>query len=294
MAKRQVLGKGIHALISEYPETATGQGAARIVELGLDDIEPNPHQPRTEFDEDRLRELADSIREKGVIQPVVVNRVGTGHHLIAGERRWRASRLAGLETIPAVVYEIESAQELMELSLIENIQRENLSPIEEAEGYRSLIDTCLLTQEEVAQRVGRDRSTVANTLRLLKLPAQVQDRLRRDEIQMGHARALIPLEPDDSIELARRCVEEQLTVRQLEKAVQSQGQGKDRRKRPAKGKKGPSRRDAVLDAYEERLRHRYATAVGIQRKAGKGRIEIEFYDDDDLQRLLEILLDEDL
>ncbi len=292
MAKRQVLGKGIHALISEYPETADGQGATRIVELNIDEIETNPHQPRTEFDEVRLQELADSIRQKGVIQPVVVNRVGAGHHLIAGERRWRASQIAGLATIPAVVYEIDSAQELMELSLIENIQRENLSPIEEAEGYRSLIDTCLLTQEEVAQKVGRDRSTVANTLRLLKLPNEVQGLLRQDEIQMGHARALVPLEHDRCIELARRCVEEQFSVRQLEKAVQSRSQGKDQRKRPTRGKKS-TRRDAVLDAYEEKLRHRYATAVDIQRKSGKGRIEIEFYDDDDLERLLEILLDED-
>lgn len=291
MAKRQVLGKGIHALISEYPETADGQGAARIVELSIDDIEPNPHQPRTEFDDGRLQELANSIRQKGVIQPVVVNRVGAGHHLIAGERRWRASRIAGLDVIPAVVYEIDSAQELMELSLIENIQREDLSPIEEAEGYRSLIDTCMLTQEDVAQRVGRDRSTIANTLRLLKLPGQVQDLLRRDEIQMGHARALIPLDHDDCLELARRCVDEQYTVRQLEKAVQSRSQGKDRRKRPTRPRK-TARRDAILDAYEEKLRHRYATAVAIQRKSGKGRIEIEFYDDDDLERLLEILLDE--
>lgn len=291
MAKRQVLGKGIHALIAEYPETADGQDTHRIVELSIDEIEPNPHQPRTDFDEARLQELADSIRQKGVIQPVVVNRVGTSHQLIAGERRWRASRLAGLDTIPAVVYEIDSAQELMELSLIENIQRENLNPIEEAEGYRGLIDTCLLTQEEVAQKVGRDRSTVANTLRLLKLPREVQDRLRRDEIQMGHARALIPLEPDDCVELARQCVEEQLTVRQLEKAVQARVQGKDGRKRPPRSRK-PVRRDAILESFEEKLRHRFATAVAIQRQAGKGRIEIEFYDDGDLERILEILLDE--
>lgn len=291
MAKREVLGRGIHALIAEYPETAEGQGSSRIVDLNIDEIVPNPHQPRTEFDETRLQELAESIRQKGVIQPVVVNRVGNGHHLIAGERRWRASRMAGLQTIPAVVYEIESAQELMELSLIENIQREDLNPIEEAEGYRSLIDTCLLTQEEVAQKVGRDRSTVANTLRLLKLPREVQTRLLRDEIQMGHARALIPLEHDDCLELARRCAEEHLTVRQLEKAVQARIQGRDKRKRTPRSSKSV-RRDAILDAYEEKLRHRFATAVAIQRQAGKGRIEIGFYDDDDLERILELLLDE--
>ncbi|MFH1566397.1 MAG: ParB/RepB/Spo0J family partition protein, partial [Gemmatimonadota bacterium] len=187
MAKRPVLGKGLHALIAEYPETAEGADGPRVIQLSVDDIEPNPHQPRTDFDEGRLQELAASIREKGIIQPVVVNRVGGGYHLIAGERRWRAARMVGLATIPALVHAIDSAQELMELSLIENIQREDLNPVEEAEGYRTLIDTCLLTQEEVAQKVGRDRSTVANTLRLLKLPHLVQEMLRRDQLQMGHA-----------------------------------------------------------------------------------------------------------
>ncbi|MFH1571320.1 MAG: stage 0 sporulation protein J, partial [Gemmatimonadota bacterium] len=150
--------------------------------------------------------------------------------------------------------------------------------------------TCLLTQEEVAQKVGRDRSTVANTLRLLKLPHLVQEMLRRDQLQMGHARALIPLEHDDCVALARSCVEEGLTVRQLEKAVQVRSTGRDRRPRRAPRGKTPARRDPILESYEEKLRHRYATAVAIERQAGKGRIELEFYDDGDLERLLELLL----
>ncbi|MFC1526844.1 ParB/RepB/Spo0J family partition protein [Candidatus Latescibacterota bacterium] len=289
MARRQVLGKGIHALIAEYPETAAEAEGLTVVQLNIDDIEPNPHQPRSDFDQERLQELADSIREKGVIQPVTVNRVGSTFQLIAGERRWRASRLAGAETIPAIVHEIESAQELMELSLIENIQREDLNAIEEAEGYRALIDTCLLTQEDVAQKVGRDRSTITNTLRLLKLPHEMQDLLRQGRIQMGHARALIPLEHDDCLELGRLCVEGEMTVRELERAVQTRLAGGQRRKRRPRGD-ASTRRDPILDSFEEKLRLRYATAVGIHRKKGGGRIEIQFYDDDDLERVLELLL----
>ena len=291
MGKRQVLGKGLQALIAEYPETATADGDAhpQIVQLQVDEIEPNPFQPRAHYDEDRLRELADSIREKGIIQPISVNRAGNAYHLIAGERRWRAARMTGAETVPAIIHEIDSTEDLMELSLIENIQREDLNPVEEAEGYRALIDTCLLTQEEVARKVGRDRSTVANTLRLLKLPTEVLELLRQGKLQMGHARALIPLDHDDCLELGQRCVEEEMTVRELERAVQSSGTGKGKRKRPDGGKK-PKRRDPILESFEEKLRHRYATAVGIRREASKGHIEIEFYDDDDLERILDLLL----
>ncbi|MEC8989742.1 MAG: ParB/RepB/Spo0J family partition protein, partial [Candidatus Latescibacterota bacterium] len=193
MARRQVLGKGIHALIAEHPQ---GEAASQqVIDLIVDDIAPNPHQPRTEFDEDRLQELAGSIREKGLLQPIVVNRTAPdSYHLIAGERRLRASRLAGLESIPAIVHEIESAQELTELALVENLQREDLSPIEEAEAYRSLMSTCMLSQDDIAARVGKDRSTVANSLRLLKLPVSIRQLLRDGALQMGHARTLIGLD----------------------------------------------------------------------------------------------------
>ena len=290
MAKKQVLGKGIHALIPEYGE-AGAEGDVRVVLLPIDDIEPNPHQPRLDFDEESLRGLMRSIQEKGVIQPVSVNRSGDGYHLIAGERRWRAARMAGLETIPAIVNEIDSAEELMELSLIENIQREDLNPIEEAQGYRELMDTCLLTQEDIARKVGRDRSTVANTVRLLKLPGELQDFLRSGQLQMGHARALIPLERDDALKLGRRAVSQGMTVRDLESAARKAGSGRRRRREPAVNGEQPA--DPLLSAYEERLRHFFATSVGIRRSSKKGCIEIEFYDDGDLERILELLLREE-
>ena len=291
MARRQVLGKGIHALIAEHPqgEEASGQ---KVPDLPVDSIAPNPHQPRTEFDDDRLQELAGSIREKGLLQPIVVNRTAPDtYHLIAGERRLRASKLAGLEEIPALVHEIESAQELMELALVENLQREDLSPIEEAEAYRALMSTCMLSQDDIAVRVGKDRSTVANTLRLLKLPASIQQLLRDGAIQMGHARALIGLDEGPSLDLATRAMEEGWTVRDLEKSVRAHGKGRKRRADNGKGAARTPSGDPIIQSFEEKLRLRYATAVGIHRGGKKGRIELEFYDDDDLERILEILLD---
>ena len=288
MAKKQVLGKGIHALIAEFGE-AGEEGAVQIANIPVDEIEPNPYQPRMDFDEERLRDLMRSIKEKGVIQPVSVNRVGPGYHLISGERRLRAARMAGVATVPAIVHEIDSVEELMELSLIENIQREDLNPIEEALGYRKLIDTCLLTQEEIADRVGRDRSTIANTLRLLKLPREIQDSLRNGQLQMGHARALVPLEHDAALELGRRAIGQGMTVRDLESAARKAGAGGGRR-RKTKANGGQRAVDPIVENYEERLRHLFATAVAIHRSAKKGRIEIEFYDDDDLERILELLL----
>ena len=223
MAKRSVLGRGINALIPNQPgdvtETTDGK---QIIYLDVDDIKPNPFQARTEFNPQLIEELALSIQEKGVIQPISVNLVGKDYILIAGERRWRATRKAGIDTIPAIVHEVESDQDLMELSLIENIQRENLSPIEEAEGYRALIDVCFLTQEQVAQKVGKNRSTIANLLRLLNLSDEIQEYLRHGELQMGHARALLGLENEkDRIELAKRAVKENLSARQIEDTVGS-------------------------------------------------------------------------
>ena len=288
MGKKQVLGKGIHALIAEYGEDVNDAGR-RIVDLPVDNIDPNPHQPRMDFEEDALEQLASSIKEKGVIQPISVNRVGQSYHIIAGERRWRASKMAGFDTVPAIVHEIESEEELLELSLIENIQRENLNPMEEAEGYRVLRDTCMLTQEEIAHRVGRERSTIANMLRLLKLPDEIQKWLRAGTIQMGHARALGALDERASLALGRKAVKEGLSVRELEKAVRSHGKKRENRngKDGATGKTGD---ESVIAGWEEKLRHRFGTAVEINRKANKGRVEIEFYSDDDLERILDLLL----
>ena len=288
MGKKPVLGKGINALIPEFPDSGSqGDGTRQIVYLHVDEIEANQFQARTEFDEERIDELMRSIQEKGVIQPITVNRVGQGYQLIAGERRWRATKKAGIQEIPAIVHEIESQQDLMELSLIENIQRENLTPIEEAEGYRALTDKCFLTQEEVARKVGKNRSTVANLLRLLQLPHEIQDFMRRDQLQMGHARALLGLDDDDDkLELCRRIVEEKMSVREVEKAVSGQRTGRDKKQKPTKA----AEPDPHIRDFEERLQHRFGTAVNIRRAANKGRIEVEFYDDSDLERILELLL----
>jgi ParB family chromosome partitioning protein len=290
MGKKPVLGKGINALIPEHPETSSAaEDGRQIVHLNVDEIEPNPYQARTDFDEEHLEELKRSIQEKGVIQPITVNRVGQTYHLITGERRWRAAQKAGYDTIPAIIYQIDSQQELMELSLIENIQREDLSPIEEAEGYRALLTTCYLTQEEVAQRVGKDRSTITNLMRLLNLPLEIQQYLKKGTLQMGHARALIPLEDEEEkLELASRCIAENMTVREIEKAVSARRAGRDKpRQKPS-----TERTDPIIVAFEEKLQHRYGTAVNIRRNPKKGRIEIEFYDDGDLERILELLLNE--
>ena len=296
MAKRgrEVLGKGIHALIAEYPQRVELSGT-QLLEIPVLDIEPNPYQPRREFDEESLADLEASIREKGILQPVIVNRTApNAYHLIAGERRWRAAQRAGLEAVPAVVHEIDSPQELMELALIENIQREDLNPIEEAEGYQALMSRCLLTQEEIARRVGKERSTVANAVRLLKLPRELQVSLRAGELQMGHARALVSLDEGDALALGRRCIKERMTVRDLEKAVRVHGKGRKRDKagdRDGKGNGAAAGRDPALAALEDKLRHRFSTAVAIHRGGRKGRIEIEYYNDDDLERILELLLD---
>jgi ParB family transcriptional regulator, chromosome partitioning protein len=291
MGKKPVLGKGINALIPEHPDSSgPSDNTRQIVYINVDEIEPNPFQARTEFDSEHIDELMRSIQEKGVIQPITVNRVGQSYHLIAGERRWRATRQAGFETIPAIVHEIESQQDLMELSLIENIQRENLTPIEEAEGYRALMDRCFLTQEQVAQKVGKNRSTVANLLRLLNLPLEIQDFLRQGRIQMGHARALLGLDDDDDrLELARRAAEEKLTAREVERAVNARRTGRDKKKKKAVEQRDD---DPLIRDQEEKLQHHFGTAIHIRRNGQKGRIEIEFYDDGDLERILELLHDD--
>ncbi len=287
MGKKPVLGKGINALIPEYTDTGSeGDSGRQIIYLNVDEIEPNPYQARTEFDQKPIDELTHSIKEKGVIQPIAVNRVGQGYQLIAGERRWRATMMAGYDTIPAIVHEIDSPQELMELSLIENVQREDLSPVEEAEGYRSLLTNCYLTQEEVARKVGKDRSTIANLMRLLSLPVEIQGHLKKGILQVGHARALLGLEDEEErLELGRRCVAEKMTVRQVENAVKTHRGSSGKSPAPQE-----QARDPHLVACEERLQHRYGTAVHIRRNPKKGRVEIEYYDNEDLERILDLLL----
>ena len=296
MAKRNVLGRGLGALIPGADESAPERTAgstdtgdlhphARVLEIDIGDLEPNTHQPRSEFDPDAVQELADSIREKGVIQPVVARRYGSRYQLIAGERRLRAAKKAGLATVPAILLEVGTDQEMMEISLIENVQREDLNPIEEARAYRALMETCFLTQEEVAQKVGKNRSTVTNTLRLLHLSEEVRNALKDNQISMGHARALLGLADDRlQVNLSRKIIADGLSVRQVESLVKA---GRTGRRKPTGA--GPAAKDPQTLSLEEDLQRRFGTGVNINRRGKKGKIEIEFYTDDDLERILDLL-----
>jgi ParB family chromosome partitioning protein len=291
MSKR-ALGKGIGALIGESDEgrrQAAGAAAGGAIEVPLASLKPNPRQPRRSFRDETLRELADSIRSRGVLQPILVEQSGeAGYTVIAGERRVRAAKLAGLERVPVIVRAL-AADERLELALIENIQREDLTPIEEARAYRELIDARGLSQEEVARRVGKDRSTVANSLRLLKLPPPMQAAVERGELTAGHARAILSLvNPADQELLFKRVVEDGLSVREAEQQAAEAGRG---RRHHAKhdGTSRVRHRDADVQAAEQQLIERFGTKVAIRGSAARGRIEISYYSSEDLERLLELL-----
>ena len=282
MAARKALGRGLEALIPDLPDDQEGRQS--VLQVPIDRISANPYQPRQSFDQARLDELARSILEKGVIQPVTVRRKNgqEEYELIAGERRLRAARQTGYQTIPAIVMAVSSPEEMMELSLIENIQRDDLNPIHEARAYLRLQEECHLTQEEVATRVGKNRTTVANTLRLLKLPAEVQKCLLADEITMGHARALLGLENrTEQAELCKQVVKKGLSVRKVEELV--------KKRYEEKRDSTPARKPHDLAAAESIMQRILGTKVNINRRQHKGKIEIEFYSTDDLNRILELL-----
>lgn len=252
-------------------------------------MQPSREQPRTRFSEQRLEELAQSIRNNGVIQPVLLRARGGGFELVAGERRWLAAKRAGLKHIPAIVREIADDR-ILELALVENIQRQELNPIEEANAYMRLLKALDIRQEELALRVGKDRSSVANYLRLLRLPADLQLLVEEEKLSMGHARSLLSLESADlQRSLARKVIERRMSVRELERAVQQAS-----KPHPAKAKKGTpaNSADPNIKAAEDRLRRRYGTQVKIISSAGGegGRVELEYYDSRDLDRLYVILM----
>ncbi len=277
--QKQALGKGLGALIPDLSALGDREKKALgISEIELDKIVPNEYQPRKVFDDEKLKELAASIKEQGVIQPVIVHRAGGGYQLIAGERRWRASRLAGLKTIPALVKEA-TKRELLEMALIENIQREDLNPLEAAEAYKRLQDEFRLTQEDLAKRVGKERSTVTNFLRILNLPKEVKHELAAGNLSMGHAKALLSLERvRDQIQAAAAIVKKGLSVRESETLAA-------RLKNPPREKK--ARLGHELKAVEERLKKSLGTKVTIAAKSKGGRIVIEYYSAEELDRLLE-------
>lgn len=281
---RKALGRGLGALLSSDRTIDLGSEPS---EVELDSIVPGPMQPRTHFDEASLQGLADSIRSHGIVQPLLVRRRGDGFELIAGERRWRAARLAGITRVPVVVKEVPD-ESLLEIALIENIQRENLNPIEEAQAYKKLIETVGLTQEALASRVGRDRSYITNYLRLLRLPDDLQQLVKEGRLSTGHARTLLALShPDLQRRLARRIIDDGLSVRATELLVHKATEDK-----PAK-KPGATRMvDPNVGAAETKLRRALGTQVKILQTAdgGRGKIEISFADTGDLDRIYNLLM----
>ncbi|UCE66211.1 MAG: ParB/RepB/Spo0J family partition protein [Candidatus Zixiibacteriota bacterium] len=283
--KRIALGKGLEALIpgaiSKEDDTSEGASTKKIFDIPVEKIKPNPFQPRQVFDAGRLAELVESIKEGGLIQPLVVRKSGDDYQLIVGERRLRAMEKLGWETAPAVIIESPSNETVMEMALIENIQREDLNPIEEASAYYKLITECNISQADVATRVGKDRSSVANSIRLLSLPDRVKNLIIEGRLSAGHARALLAIDNDaEKISLAEKFAADGLSVRELEKLVYTE-------KSRQKSKKAVSR-PPQLESIEESLKRKFATRVSINQKRKGGKIIIEYYSDDELNRLLEI------
>lgn len=274
------LGKGINALFpGEALEELSGE---KVEQLHVKSIQPNPYQPRKIFNEEAIQELCDSIQEHGVLQPIIVRKLDTVYEIVAGERRFRAAQLAGLTEIPAIV-RVLSDEETMELAILENLQREDLTPIEEAEAYKSLIDHVKVTQEQLAKRLGKSRSHIANHMRLLLLPEKVRDYITSGTLSMGHGRTLLGLKHKKQIPLiADKVLKEALNVRQLERLVQQLNENVPRETKSEK-------KDVFLVEQESTLREYFGTSVTIKKKKDKGKIEIEFFSEDDLQRILDLL-----
>ena len=280
--RRPALGKGLSALIPDAPEPPR----AGALEVDIDLLAPNDLQPRVQMDDARLQELADSIKANGIIQPILVRRTGTTYRIIAGERRWRAAQRAGLHKVPVVVRDVQDGKELLELALIENIQRENLSAIDEALAYRRLADEFGLTQDQIAAAVGKDRSSVANFMRLLKLPDEVRADLAAGALSMGHARALLALtDAPAQRHAAREVISRGLSVRDTELLIKKLGEpARNREATPAEPKA-----DVHTRAAEDRMRFALGTRVRIVRRRGGGVIQIDFGSENELNRIYELL-----
>jgi ParB family chromosome partitioning protein len=277
---RKALGRGLDALIpTEGAKPADEAAREDLRELPVDMIQANPWQPRSEASEEGLGELVASIRENGVLQPVVVRRTEAGYQLVAGERRFVACKLAGLSEVPVVVREVTDRQ-MVELALVENLQREDLNPIDEARAYKRLQDEFSLTQEEIAEKVGKDRASVANQIRLLQLPHEIQDYVSRGTLSAGHGRALLAIEdPAKQLELGQAVASRGLSVRETERLT--------KRKTKARRKKGRGALPAEIAALEENVREHLATRVAIRPSGRGGTIEIQYYSSEDLERILE-------
>lgn len=300
--KKQALGKGIRALLNTIdeemkgpdekaaPPSVTGQNAGSIMRIPLEQIVVNPKQPRRDFDETALKELSDSIKLHDIIQPVTVVKISpVKYQLISGERRLRASKLAGLKDIPAYI-RLADDQQMLEMALLENLQRENLNAIEIGLSYRRLMDECDMTQEDVAERMKKDRSTVTNYLRLLRLPPDVQKSVRDGELSMGHARAIIGLEQvDQQLYVFREVREKGLSVRQTEKLVKDMA-SPDNTNKSSATKAGTVKLPPAYKRIEDNMASHFSTRVKMDRKKnGKGSISIEYYNDEDLERIMKLM-----
>lgn len=274
------LGRGLDALIPQLNVSDNDS----VVTVDVRDLRPNPYQPRRVFNEDKLHDLAHSIKEHGIIQPIIIRKSEIrGYDIVAGERRYRAAKLAGLQVVPAVVRDMTDVK-LMEIALIENLQREDLNPIEIAEAYSNLIEKCDLTQDELANRVGQSRSHIANMLRLLHLPVAIRDMVSRGSLSMGHARALLSVEDRDlQLVLANRTVEEGWSVRKLENVIY------EPKKTVSRETQKPAL-PAEYRRYEEQVQQYLGTAVRIQHGKKRGKIEIEYFSGDDLNRIMKLML----
>ncbi len=302
MAK-PALGRGLGALLGgsvapavvpsptppTAPATPAGPGRPSVQSIALDRIQPCAFQPRKDFSQESLQELADSIREQGIVQPLIVRPAGERFELIAGERRWRAAQLAGLSQAPVVVREADD-RTVLELALVENLQRENLNPLEEAQGYAQLIEQFQLTQELAAVKVGKSRALVANSLRLLKLPAEIQAYVRHGQLSVGHAKVILGISnADDQTYLAQRSLKESWSVRQIEDCVAHYQSGARRQPGGPRSVSVPATRDANVESLETRLRERLGTKVTLRYRKGRGSLDIRFFSDEELERVLAIL-----
>ena len=280
--ERKALGKGLSALIPEKVLESKGR-KEEIVYVQSGEIKPNPFQPREDFDQQSIEELAQSIKEKGVIQPLLVRRKGDNYELIAGERRLRAANSLGLKEIPIIVRDV-SDQDSLELALIENIQREGLNPIEEAHAYQHLMDKFQVTQEKISEVLGKARTTITNTLRLLKLPHEIQQEMKKGRISFAHGRTLLEIDdPNQQRRLAQDIIAKGLSVRELESLI------KTSRPQGLKRKIGQGQREPLVAILEEQMQHALATKVRIIKRKKRGHINIEFYSQEDLERIAKVI-----
>ena len=285
MSKKFGLGKGLSALIPEEINSDYNDDKQNIFKVSLNKIKPNPKQPREKFSDDKIKELSESIDQYGIIQPLILKKEDSIYVIIAGERRWRAAKTLGLKEVPAIIKELTDKEEL-EISLIENIQREDLNSIEEAKAYDRLIKEFFLTQEELSQRLGKSRTTITNTLRLLKLENIIQDLIIQNKLSEGHARALLSLKKKEhQLILAEKIIHNGLSVRDVEKKVKKLNEENNNNEI----KKVINKNNIYYKEIENRLQEYLGTKVSVNNRKNKGKIEIEYYSQDDLQRILDII-----